>query len=127
MRDSSNIVEMVASARRDLEELKELQFFGADALKVNSWSTSVSNSSDTYRLTLEPDTPGTVLPMQLERGWVYNGSYGAAFEGATIYQRYTSDDTFQWDVSFMANTSEISSASVHLSWLGDATVTWVKV
>ena len=126
MRDSSNIVDMIADAQRQAEELKEIQFFGADALTVNTWTTTASNSSDSYLLTLKPDTAGTVLPMQPECRWVYNGTYGAAFEGAIVHPRYTNDGSFQWEVTFMTTSEEITSASIHLSWIGDAKVTWSK-
>lgn len=126
MRNGSNVVEMVANAKRDLEEIKELQLFGADALKVYSYSKTVAGTGGVYLLSLTPVNANSVLPMPLERSWVYNGTYGAAFEGATIYQKYTTDGSFQWEIDFASGTEEIKSVTIHLSWIGEATVLWEK-
>lgn len=125
MRNDSNVVEMVANAKRDLEELKELQLFGADALKVYSYSETVTDPG-VYLLTLLPVTAGSVLPMPPERSWVYNGTYGAANEGATIYQMHTTDGSFHWEIDFASGIEEIKSVTIRLSWIGKATVLWRK-
>lgn len=125
MRNDSNVVEMVANAKRDLEELKELQLFGADALKIYSFSETV-NTPGVYLLTLTPVTANTVLPTPPERSWVYNGTYGAANEGATIYQMHTTDGSFHWEIHFASGIEEIKSVTIRLSWIGKATVQWRK-
>ena len=125
MRNDSNVVEMVANAKRDLEELKELQLFGADALKIYSFSETV-NTPGVYLLTLTPVTANTVLPTPPERSWVYNGTYGAANEGATIYQMHTTDGSFHWEIHFASGIEEIKSVAIRLSWIGKATVLWRK-
>ena len=125
MRNDSNVVEMVANAKRDLDELKELQLFGADALKVYSYSETVTDPG-VYLLTLIPVTANSVLPMPPERSWVYNGTYGAANEGATVYQMHTADSSFHWEIDFASGTEEIKSVTIRLSWIGKATVQWRK-
>lgn len=125
MRNDSNVVEILANAKRDLDELKQLQLFGADALKVYSYSETVT-APGVYLLTLTPVTANSVLPMPPERSWVYNGTYGAANEGATIYQMHTTDGSFQWEIDFASGTEEIKSVTIRLSWIGKATVLWRK-
>lgn len=126
MRNDSNVVEMIANAKRDLDELKELQLFGADALKIYSFSETVADPNGVYLLSLTPVTSNSVLPMPPERSWVYNGTYGAANEGATIYQMHTTDGSFQWEIHFAPGTEEIKSVTISLSWIGKATVLWRK-
>ena len=126
MRNDSNIVEMVANAKRDIEELKQLQLFGADALKIYSYSQTVATNGGVYLLTLTPVATNSVLPMPPERSWVYNGAYGAANEGATIYQMHTTDGSFQWEIVFASGIEEIKSVTISLSWIGKATVLWRK-
>ena len=126
MRNDSNVVEMVANAKRDIEELKQLQLFGADALKIYSHSETVATNGGVYLLTLTPVTANSVLPMPPEMSWVYNGTYGAAVEGATIYQMHTTDGSFHWEIDFASGTEEIKSVTIRLSWIGKATVQWRK-
>ena len=126
MRNDSNVVEMVANAKRDIEELKQLQLFGSDALKIYSYSQTVATNGGVYLLILTPVTANSVLPMPPEMSWVYNGTYGAAVEGATIYQMHTTDGSFQWEIHFASGIEEIKSVTIHLSWIGKATVLWRK-
>lgn len=129
MRDQSNIVDIIATAQRDLEELKAKQFFGADALKINRWSKEITTTatSISYRLKLIPKTKSAVLPMQPTLKWKYNGTYGASMTDFLILQEYTTDGSFQWKITGGRQNSDLSNTTVSLGWIGDATVDWRQI
>ena len=57
---------IVAQAQEKLRELKELQFFGGDALNLSRWTYTVHIPADAakhcYRIVITPDDPEKFMP-----------------------------------------------------------------
>lgn len=61
---------MIAQALQKKRELKELQFFGGDALNLGRWSTVINVPNDMarhcWRIIVTPDDPKYTLPFMAE-------------------------------------------------------------
>lgn len=69
-RRPSSIDMMIAQAQQKMRELKELQFFGGDALNLGRWSTTVNVPGDAtkhcWRVVVTPEDVKTTLPFMAE-------------------------------------------------------------
>lgn len=97
-RDYATITDLISAAQTDLEELKEAQFFGGDALIVNEWTEKLSNdSSVNYRLTLTPDDPKLgVLPSTPQLMWTNPNASGQSAQNYYCNPVYRTDGIFEW-------------------------------
>lgn len=99
MRDDGSIVELIATSERNLIELKELQFFGGDALIVQEAEFDLTNAaSTTYSLTLAPDTELGVLPSKCELIWNNPDNNSQMMRDYYISQVFRSDGIFEWHI-----------------------------
>lgn len=125
-RTPSDLAEIIATAERDLNELKELQIFGGDALIVNEYSAQLSNdSSATYQLTLTPSSDLGVLPSSLMLKWTNTQVAGQASANYTVFQVYRDDGVFEWRITG-GHINDFDTFVV-LQYLGEATVDLVRV
>ena len=69
MRPQTHIDTMIAQARRKLNEVKELQFFGGDALNLKQYSANFDIPSGSnprlYQIILTPTNPGFTMPLDV--------------------------------------------------------------
>lgn len=125
-RTPSDIAEIIATAERDLNELKELQIFGGDALIVNEYSAQLSNdASATYQLTLTPSSDLGVLPSSLMLKWTNTQIAGQASANYFVSQVYRDDGVFEWRIT--GGRVNDFDTFVSLQYLGEATVNLVRV
>lgn len=125
-RTPSDIAEIIATAERDLNELKELQIFGGDALIVNEYNAQLSNdASATYQLTLTPSSELGVLPSSLMLKWTNTQIAGQASANYTTFQVYRDDGAFEWRIT--GGRVNDFDTFVVLQYLGEATVNLVRV
>ena len=98
MRDDDSLTELVATAERNLQELKELQIFGGDALVVQEAEFMLENdTSTTYTLTLTPDDPELgVLPSKCELLWNNPDNNSQMMKDYYISPVYRDDGVFEW-------------------------------
>lgn len=125
-RTPSDLAEIIATAERDLNELKELQIFGGDALIVNEYSAQLSSdASATYQLTLTPSSDLGVLPSSLMLKWTNTQIAGQASANYTVFQVYRDDGVFEWRIT--GGRVNDFDTFVSLQYLGEATVNLVRV
>lgn len=125
-RTPSGLAEIIATAERDLNELKELQIFGGDALIVNEYSAQLSNdASATYQLTLAPSSELGVLPSSLMLKWTNTQIAGQASTNYFVAQVYRDDGVFEWRIT--GGRVNDFDTFVSLQYLGEATVNLVRV
>ena len=125
-RTPSGLAEIIATAERDLNELKELQVFGGDALIVNEYSAQLSNdASATYQLTLTPSSELGVLPSSLMLKWTNTQIVGQASTNYFVAQVYRDDGVFEWRIA--GGRVNDFDTSISLQYLGEATVNLVRV
>lgn len=69
-RGNTSIDMMIAQALEKKRELKELQFFGGDALNLGRWTTVIDVPNDgakhCWRVVVTPGDPKTTLPFMAE-------------------------------------------------------------
>lgn len=126
-RNPDDIVEQVAQAKLDLQELKELQFFGGDALTVNEFEAELSDDTSVeYSLTLTPDDPTLgVLPSAVELKWTNMNMNSQAMVGYYVYQVYRDDGVFEWRIS--GGHSDYFITYLLIQWIGSGTVNLERV
>lgn len=125
-RTPSDLAEIIATAERDLNELKELQIFGGDALIVNEYGAQLSNdASATYQLTLTPSSELGVLPSSLMLKWTNTQIAGQASANYTVFQVYRDDGVFEWRIT--GGRVNDFDTFISLQYLGEATVNLVRV
>ena len=125
-RTPSDLAEIIATAERDLNELKELQIFGGDALIVNEYNAQLSNdASATYQLTLTPSSDLGVLPSSLMLKWTNTQIAGQASTNYFVSQVYRDDGVFEWRIT--GGHINDFDTFISLQYLGDATVNLVRV
>lgn len=125
-RSSDNITEIIATAERDLNELKELQVFGGDALILNEFSDQLANvSSATYKLTLTPTSDLGVLPSDLSLKWTNTRIAGQASANYTVFQVYRDDGVFEWRIT--GGYINDFDTYIVLQYLGEGTVSLERV
>ena len=125
-RTPSDLAGIIATAERDLNELKELQIFGGDALIVNEYSAQLSNdASATYQLTLTPSSELGVLPSSLMLKWTNTQIAGQASTNYFVSQVYRDDGVFEWRIT--GGRVNDFDTFVSLQYLGEATVNLVRV
>lgn len=125
-RTPSDLAEIIATAERDLNELKELQIFGGDALIVNEYNAQLSNdASATYQFTLTPSSELGVLPSSLMLKWTNTQIAGQASTNYFVFQVYRDDGVFEWRIT--GGRVNDFDTFVSLQYLGDATVNLVRV
>ncbi len=126
-RNPDDIAEQVAQAKLDLQELKELQFFGGDALTVNEFEAELSDDASVeYSLTLTPDDPTLgVLPSAVELKWTNTNMNSQAMVGYYVYQVYRDDGVFEWRIS--GGHSDYFITYLLIQWIGSGTVNLERV
>ena len=125
-RTPSDLAEIIAAAERDLNELKELQIFGGDALIVNEYNAQLSNdTSATYQLTLTPSSELGVLPSSLMLKWTNTQIAGQASTNYFVAQVYRDDGVFEWRIT--GGRVNDFDTFISLQYLGEATVNLVRV
>lgn len=126
-RNPDDIVEQVAQAKLDLQELKELQFFGGDALTVNEFEAELSDDTSVeYSLTLTPDDPTLgVLPSAVELKWTNTNMNSQAMVGYYVYQVYREDGVFEWRIS--GGHSDYFITYLLIQWIGSGIVNLERV
>lgn len=125
-RTPSDLAEIIATAERDMNELKELQIFGGDALIVNDYDAQLSNdASATYQLTLTPSSELGVLPSSLMLKWTNTQIAGQASTNYSVAQVYRDDGVFEWRIT--GGRVNDFDTFVSLQYLGEATVNLVRV
>ena len=125
-RTPSDLAEIIATAERDLNELKELQIFGGDALIVNEYNAQLSNdASATYQLTLTPSSDLGVLQSSLMLKWTNTQIAGQASTNYFVSQVYRDDGVFEWRIT--GGHINDFDTFISLQYLGDATVNLVRV
>lgn len=125
-RTPSDLAEIIATAERAVNELKELQIFGGDALIVNEYNAQLSNdASATYQLTLTPSSELGVLPSSLMLKWTNTQIAGQASTNYFVSQVYRDDGVFEWRIT--GGRVNDFDTFVSLQYLGEATVNLVRV
>ena len=127
MRDDDSLVELIATAERNLQELKELQIFGGDALKVQEAVFDLVNDSSTeYTLTLIPDDPELgVLPSKCELIWDNPDNNSQMMRDYYISQVYRDDGVFEWYI-VGSNMLDLPT-QLRLQYIGKGTATLTRV
>lgn len=125
-RGIDSLTEQVSDLQRNLEELKELQYFGGDALVVNEYEAELSDDlSADYTLTLTPDDPSLgVLPSAVELKWTNTNMNSQATAGYYVYQVYRDDGVFEWRIS--GGHSDYFITYLLIQWIGKGTVSLVR-
>lgn len=125
-RGESSIVDMVVGIERDLEELKNAQVFGGDALILNEYSEKLSDDlSATYKLTLAPSSELGVMPSVLYLKWTNTQIAGQASANYYVSQVYRDDGVFEWRIT--GGRIDDFDTSVVLQYLGLGTVKLERV
>lgn len=125
-RTPAELNEMIATAERAVEEIKETQIFGGDALFLNEFTEQLDNvSSATYQLTLAPASDLGVLPSKLYLKWTNTQIAGQASTNYVVSQVYRDDGVFEWRIT--GGYISAFDTYIVLQYLGEGTVTLTKV
>ena len=128
MRDDDTLTELVATAERNLQELKELQIFGGDALKVQEFTELLGRGNQVeYTLTLTPDDELGVLPSKCDLVYDNPNDSAQMSSNFSIWQVYRDDGIFEW---YITGTTSMPwsnyDTKILLQYIGKGTVTLTR-
>ena len=122
MRPQTHIDTMIAQARRKLNEVKELQFFGGDALNLKQYSANFDIPSGSnprlYQIIMTPTNPGFTMPLDVR----YNIRDETTFLYPFIERVQRTDGKFEVLVMFDQNWYDTTQRTqVKIIYSGAAT------
>ena len=127
-RTDNTLSALTAQAQRDLQELKDMQIFGGDSLRVEQWTSEVLADDPLilkkYLVRLEPLADTGVLPCKAELLYPEPTSYDqVADKNFTVDENAVFDGTgsFEWVVQ--GYRYQNYETKVRLQWIGKGKVT----
>lgn len=119
---------MLAEAKRKLEEWKQLQFFGGDALNLKEYMTTVTMPPDAayhcWRIVMTPTKPEYTMPIDIRIVPTVANQYLIPQVEAV----YRTDGSFEWLLIAGANYESTGVTSeVTITYSGAATFTKTTV
>lgn len=126
-RTLSTLTNIINDCELRLEEAKEAQFFGGDALQLNEYDAQLSNdASATYSLTLIPVNRDLgVLPSKCELRWTNTNMNSQAVQNYFCYQVFRNDGVFEWYIT--GGHANDFDTYLTLQYIGDGTVNLTRV
>lgn len=123
-RANNSITMMIAQAMEKMRELKELQFFGGDALNLKRYRTTITAPPDAtqhcYRLIMTPEDPTTCMPFLAQT----KPSAPNAYTGAVIEAVHRTDGKFEYLIITRANFDSVArSMDLTIEYTGTAQFT----
>lgn len=95
-RANPSITLMINQAQQKMRELKELQFFGGDALNLKRYKTLITVPADSaphcWRIVMTPDDPATSMPLVARQ----RPATENAFAGGQIEPVHRTDGNFEY-------------------------------
>lgn len=118
---------MIAQAKRKLQELKELQFFGGDSLNLKRWSHDQSIPLDftkhCWQVVMTPANPTTSMPFSAEIKPATSSSY----INGQIESVHRTDDKYEWlfimGEEFPDGPAQIARFVIEYSGVAEFTIT----
>jgi hypothetical protein len=103
-RGDNTITAMIAQAQKKLEEIKELQFFGGDAINLKRYTLPVEIEADQpfyscYKITMTPSLPEWTMPIEVG----VKPANAETYPVGHIEAINKTDGTFEWIVIFDPN------------------------
>ena len=122
-RKPNSITMMIAQARRKLDEAKELQFFGGDALNLKRFThtftvPSTANPYECFSIVLTPTEPEYTMPIDVGIKPATATSYGAG----KIERVPRTDGKFEYIIMFDNWFSEDKLVEFYVVYSGAANV-----
>lgn len=124
-RDADTIVDIINQIERNLDEAKEYQFFGGDALIVNEFDEALYDGNNAvYHLTLTPAYPTGCMPSSCELRWTNTNMNTQSTETYTVRPIYRTDGVFEWVIN--GGTYYGWTTYITLQYIGKGTVTLTR-
>lgn len=127
---TKNVLDMLlAQARRKLDEIKELQFFGGDALNLKRKTIDITVPADSrahcWRIVMHPENRNTTMPI----GIIVKPRVASQYRTYSITERVKrADGNFEYLVMYPENyTGETWLDAVEVTYSGKANFTVTQV
>lgn len=121
-RAKNSVDMMIAQAQEKMRELKELQFFGGDALNLKRWSQVINIPPDAaahcYRVVMTPDDPETTMPFNA----VLRPASATSYMTGQIEAVHRTDGAFEYLLILEVNYDTVSRPTkATIEYTGKAT------
>ena len=126
MRKNLNIDYLVSDLQAQIREMKEVQFFGSDSLKLIEYKETFSIPSGDlngkmFKITMAPEKPEATMPFSCE---ILPASQNTQLNANASLDYSKSGDDFIFYATLRPNYSEISNSCVlKIVYCGKATFT----
>lgn len=122
MRPQSRVEILLSTALMRLQELKELQLFGGDAINMQVYEHTVTIPDDAvphcWRIVITPTAPETTLPINITATPAVDGQ---ASTTASIERVRRTDGNYEFLVIYGANYGNTKTDKITITYTGKAT------
>lgn len=126
-RRNSSIDMMIAQALRKKRELKELQFFGGDALNLSRWTQVINvpggGTKSCWRIVVTPDDPKYTLPFMAQS----KPATATSYQSASVEAVHRTDGNFEYLVIAENWDTNARPIEVTIEYSGKATFSITKI
>ncbi len=126
-RGNSSIEMMISQALEKMRELKQLQFFGGDALQLGRWTQVVNVPGDStkhcWRVIVVPEDVKTTLPFMAE---LKPGS-ATSYQGGQVEQVHRDDGSFEYLVIAQNFDTAARPMRITIEYTGKATFSLTQI
>jgi hypothetical protein len=118
---------LIAQAQQKMRELKELQFFGGDALNLGRWSTTINVPGDgtkhCWRVVVTPDDVKTTLPFMAE----LKPATATSYQGGQVEAVHRTDGNFEYLIIADNFAAEARPMKITIEYTGKATFSITQI
>lgn len=127
-RAKNSVDMMIAQAQEKMRELKELQFFGGDALNLKRWSQVINIPPDAtahlYSVVMTPDDPETTMPFNA----LLRPASATSYMTGQIEPVHRTDNAFEYLVMTETNYDVVSRPTkLTIEYSGKATFNFTQL
>lgn len=117
---------LISQALQKKRELKEMQFFGGDALNLGRWSTTLSvpnSGKHCWRIIITPDDPKYMLPFMAQT----KPATATSYQTAEVEAVHRTDGKFEYLIIAENYDTVARTVRVTIEYSGKATFTITKI
>lgn len=126
-RANSSITMMIAQAMEKMRELKELQFFGGDALNLKRYTQTVNVAGDGQRhcwqIIMTPVDPTTTMPFMAET----KPANATSYQTGQVEAVHRTDGSFEYLVIAQNYDTVARPMKINIEYTGAATFQFTQL
>ena len=126
-RGNTSIDMMIAQALEKMRELKQLQFFGGDALQLGRWTQVINVPGDStthcWRVLVTPDDPKTTLPFMAE----LKPATATSYQGGQVEPVHRTDGKFEYLIIAQNYDTAARPMRITVEYTGKATFSLTQI